>query len=131
VDLLVIDDIEELMVHCRRMIEAKAKRGDVVENLTQKVEADPILMARLGPEKPAAEAAAKVLQAELHDLTQVGTLVEYLRREYGPVIDALKQIPRIVWVVGDTIRARLFLEFVQKEFEFSPDSPNLQLVQLG
>lgn len=133
VDLLIIDDIVELVLPLRRMFEAKVNSGDFRADIQKKLDDDTELQKLFGEgtdKQAIVNHITDRLQEELKAVARPETFAEYLVREYREVLDALRKIPHIVWVVGNTIRGDLFVDFVRKEFGFEPDDSNLVIVSL-
>ncbi len=135
VDLLIIDDVVELLLPVRRSLEKRFRDDGFRDEIEHEILTHhPKLLEWLGgPEKAKAilDETVGEIQSRLRVLASPEVVARYVAESFASVIHTLRQIPRIVWVLGDMILPNLFEDFVRKEFDFSGGSThNLMTLEL-
>jgi hypothetical protein len=133
VDLLIIDDIIELLFPLRRRFEERVQSEEFQSEIRGRLDDDGKLKQLVGDESVRAAVVshiAECLQTEILGVAKPETFARFLVEEYRDVLEAVEKIPHVIWVVGDTIRTDLFVEFVRDRFKFRPDDPDLTVVHV-
>lgn len=130
VDLLVIDDVIELLLPVRREIERELDEGKLHGEVEKLVLKDEKLVADLGGRERAVELVARFLpplQQRLKELAQPEVVARLVADMFREVIGHVRQIPRVVWVLGDMILPHLFEDFIRDLFGFrKSDAPDFR-----
>ena len=134
VDLLVIDDVIELLLPVRRAIEEQLGGDGFASDVEKEVFADPTLVERLGGAETARRVLAVLIppvRERLLALANPKVIARSVAEEFDEVVEKIKLVPRVVWVLGDMILPNLFEEFVRNTFGFTDPKHAADVLRLN